>query len=121
MNIASSFYTPGIGFLLTLLFGFWLSRRGKPYNSILFNVHKLAALGAVVLTGMQVYGLLPTLEPGAPIILLLMVAGMGVVALFASGAFMSIGNANYRVMKTVHNVAPVLVVAALWMAVYLGA
>ena len=38
MDITSKFITPGIVFLLTLVFGFWLSNAGKPYNGILFNI-----------------------------------------------------------------------------------
>ena len=55
MEIASKFIAPGIVFLLTLVFGFWLNNSGKPYNGILFNIHKLIALGAVVATAMQIY------------------------------------------------------------------
>ena len=55
MNTPSNFITPGIAFLLTLAFGLWLSLAGKPYNGLLFNTHKLIALGAVVVTSMQIY------------------------------------------------------------------
>jgi hypothetical protein len=39
-----------IGILLIIIFfsGKWLHRSGKPYNSILLNVHKLIALGVGV-------------------------------------------------------------------------
>jgi hypothetical protein len=110
MDMYSKFLTPGIVFLLTLVFGFWLSRVGKPYNGILFNIHKLIALGTVIVTGMQFYKTLNNLDTQVLIVVLLVVAGICVAALFASGAFMSIGNLNYQVMKTIHNIAPVLVV-----------
>ncbi|MBL0344268.1 hypothetical protein [Candidatus Villigracilis affinis] len=35
MDVLSNFLTLGIVFLLTLAFGFWLSRIGKPYNGFL--------------------------------------------------------------------------------------
>lgn len=40
----------GAGFFYLFIFvsGFWLSRSGKPYNGIVFNIHKLIALVAVV-------------------------------------------------------------------------
>ena len=52
-SITSKFLTPGIGFPVTLAFGFCMSRNGKPYNGILFNVHKRIALGLLIyfLTG----------------------------------------------------------------------
>ncbi len=59
MNTISNFITPGFLFLLTLGFGFWLNRSGKPYNSLLINLHKLIALGAVIVTTREIYKLLP--------------------------------------------------------------
>jgi hypothetical protein len=42
-------------FLLIFIFGFWLSRSGKPYSPALFNIHKLLSLGALVLIGVLAY------------------------------------------------------------------
>lgn len=121
MDITSRFVTPGIVFLLTLVFGFWLSRSGKPYNGILFNIHKLIALGGVILTVIQIYSLLNGSQLQTMLVVSLIITGICVVALFASGAFMSIGNLNYQIMKTIHNVAPVLLVIALALTIYLFA
>jgi hypothetical protein len=120
MTTISNFFTPAIVFILTLLFGFWLSRRGKPYNAILFNIHKLIALGAVILLSMKIYDTFRNMEVQILLIILLIVAGLCMVALFASGAFLSIGNMNYRVMKTIHNVAPVLLVIAMGLIFHLA-
>jgi len=49
MDTPSKFTLPGILFILTLAFGFWLSSAGKPYNGFLFNFHKLIALSGVVI------------------------------------------------------------------------
>lgn len=119
MNIAPGFLLPGIGFLVTLSFGFWLSRLGKPYNGILFNIHKLIALGAVVLTTLQIYNWFKVSEPPTLLVGLIVLAGLSVVALFASGAFMSIGKLDHKTMKLVHNVAPVLLVIAAGLTFYL--
>jgi hypothetical protein len=54
----SAFGVPGLAFLLMLAFGLWLSRVGRPYNGLLFNIHKLLALGAVVVTAVQFSGML---------------------------------------------------------------
>lgn len=35
-------------FLFIFLFGYWLNRKGKPYNTFLITMHKLIALGAAV-------------------------------------------------------------------------
>lgn len=108
---------PGLAFLLTLVFGFWLSRAGRPYNGVLFNLHKLLALGAVVVAAIQFSGLLKDAGGPAPLVVLLVVASLCVVALFATGALMSLNNPNYAFLLSVHRVAPALAVIALaWAA-----
>ena len=119
MDIANKFVTPGIIFSLTLVFGFWLSRRGKPYNGVLFNTHKLIALAAVVITALQVYGLLVAGQPPVLLVVLLALAGLAVVALFVTGALMSADKPPYRVLLTSHNVAPFVAVIGLALAIYL--
>lgn len=59
------------------------------------------------------------MEPQTLIIVLIAIAVICVVALFASGAFMSIGNLNYQIMKTIHNIAPVLLFIAMALTIYL--
>lgn len=39
----------GLFFAVILLTGFWLSRAGKPYRSLVLNIHKLIALAAATL------------------------------------------------------------------------
>jgi len=109
----SKFLLPGIAFILTLAFGFWLSHVGKPYNGFLFNIHKLIALGAVVATVIQLVKLLKGADSLALVIVSLVVAALCVIALFASGALMSMGKLDYALMLTVHRVAPVILVVAI--------
>jgi len=119
MNALSEFITPGITFLLTVSFGIWLSKVGKPYNGILFNIHKLTALGTVIIISMQVFEALKGLEPQTMIIISVVVAALCVVALFASGAYLSTGNLDYQTMKTIHNSVPGLFVVAMGLTIYL--
>jgi len=119
MDGLNNFTAPGIVFLLTLVFGFWLSKVGKPYNGLLFNIHKLIALGTVVITAMQIYKMLANSETETLIAILIIITGLCVVALFASGAFMSIGNLNYQIMKTIHNIAPIPMVIVMALTIYL--
>jgi hypothetical protein len=119
VDILYPFAVPGGLFVLTLVFGFWLSRLGKPYNGVLFNVHKLIALGAVVVTAIQVVNLLRGMETQALVIVLLVVAALCIVALFASGALMSAGKLDYVLMLTIHRVAPVALVVSLGFAALL--
>ena len=42
-------------FVLIYATGFWLMKRGKPYNGVLLNAHKLISLAAAILFGVTVY------------------------------------------------------------------
>ena len=115
----SKFLIPGVLFLLTLAFGVWLSLAGKPYNAILFNIHKLIALGAVVVTFIQIYQGSKGIGPQGILAALITLAVLGVVALFATGALMSAGKLPYYTMLTIHRIAIVLTTLALAGMVYL--
>jgi chromate transport protein ChrA len=119
MDMLSKFILPGILFLLTLVFGFWLSHLGKPYHSILFNVHKLIALGTVVVAVIQLSQMLKNADARVLIIALLVVAALCVVALFISGALMSMGKLDYALTLTIHRIALLVVIIALAPIVYL--
>jgi hypothetical protein len=113
VHILYQFAVPSGLFILTLVFGFWLSHLGKPYNGILFNIHKLIALGAVVVMAIQMVKLLRGMEIQALVIVLLVVAALCVIALFVSGALMSAGKLEYNLMLAIHRVASFVLVAGL--------
>jgi chromate transport protein ChrA len=119
MDAYSKFITPGAIFLVTLASGIWLSSVGRPYNGALFNVHKLIALGTVIFAGLQIAKALPKTGTQTLIILLLVFAALCVIALFATGALMSLGKLDYNLMHTVHRIAPVLVAIVTIYAVHL--
>ncbi|NWG07000.1 MAG: hypothetical protein HXY35_10005 [Chloroflexi bacterium] len=108
MEPTSKFILPGILFLFTLTFGFWLSRLGKPYNGLVFNIHKLVALAAVVFAAIRIYNLLKGADIQPVVVTLAVVCVLCVIALFATGAFMSIGNLPHAPLLTVHKVALVV-------------
>jgi hypothetical protein len=117
METFSKFSLPAVLFLLTIAFGLWLSRLGKPYNGILFNVHKLIALGAVIFAIVRISKTLNITDSPLLIILLIAVA-LCVVALFASGALMSMGKLNYALVLTIHRIAPLALVVAVTLIIY---
>ena len=96
-----------------------MSFSGKPYNGILFNIHKLIALGVVIITALRVYEALKGAPAQALVIGLVGVTGLAVNALFASSALLSIGNVNYEVVRLIHNIALVAAVLAMGGVIYL--
>jgi len=119
MEIVTRLLNPTLGFLVTVAFGFLLSRLGKPYHGLSFNIHKLIALATVILAGLAVYQGLKDMDVAGLILLLLVLASLSVIALFASGALMSAGKGEYSGMKLVHNISPFILVIAMGTTVYL--
>ncbi|MEN6409033.1 MAG: hypothetical protein ABFD44_04890 [Anaerolineaceae bacterium] len=119
MEIYASYLLPGILFLLTLIFGFFVSRSGKPYNGILFTIHKLIALGAVVTAVIQLSRMRSAVDAVTLMVVLMVVAAICVAALFASGALMSMNRLDYIRMRTIHRIAPVVLLGAMAWLVYL--
>ena len=119
MDAIMKFTIPGIVFLLTLASGFWLSRAGKPLNGVIFNIHKLIALGVVVATAVQLSKLLKTGQIQVLLIVLIVIAVLSVVALFATGALMSLDKPAYEIFLVIHQIAPVLVLLAMGTTIYL--
>ena len=121
MAVASTFIGPGVVFLLTLASGFWLSRSGKPLNTAVFTAHKLIALGAVIAMAVQTYNALSNAEAQAIFIAPILMIGLCVAALFASGALMSVNvnKSNYGAFHTVHRIATALAIIAGVALIYL--
>jgi hypothetical protein len=119
MELSNRFIAPGILFLLTLAFGFWLSHAGKPYNSLLFNIHKLIALGSVVLVILHLTKNPNLLTPFSLVAVGLGLATLSVIALFVSGALMSAGKLDYALMLTIHRIAPGALAICCALALYL--
>lgn len=118
MDTLTKFTVPGIGLLLTLGFGVWLSHLGKPYNGLLFNVHKLIALGFVIVMVVQLVRMLKQTAALPLSYGLFGLAALCVVTLFASGALLSLGKLDQALMHTLHKIAAGVIVPALVLAVY---
>jgi hypothetical protein len=119
MDTVAKFAAPLIVFLLTLASGLWLSRAGKPLNGILFTAHKLIALAAVIITVLRTYNALRSIESAAIFVALIILIGLCVVALFVTGALMSLNKPGYSALRTIHNIAPFVAVIAGGAALYL--
>ena len=119
MSIVQKIIGSGLLFLLTIGAGVWLSYSGKPYNTLFFTIHKLIALVAVIFTAILIFNLFKNMEIKSFLISLIIVAGLSIVALFISGAFLSIGNVPYVLVKTIHIIAIFLALASTITVLYL--
>jgi len=119
MGRSISILIPAGLFVLTLAFGVWLGRAGKPYGGALLNVHKLAALAAVVVTAVLTYQVLRGSPGPTNAIALLVFAGVCFLALFATGALLSATSIDRTILSVVHGILTVLALIAAGIAFYL--
>ncbi len=94
-------------FVLTLASGVWVNRAGKPYNSAIFTIHKFIALGTVVSAAMTV-NQLRTGEVTTLLLGTVLLASFLTIALFVSGALLSIGKPDHVAVLAIHRVALIL-------------
>lgn len=113
MSEFSNFLSPALIFLLTVAFGFWMRKKGKPYNGLLFNVHKLLALGNVIITAMVVSRMAENMHMPIAMIVLLVLAALSVIALFGTGALMSIEKLDYSLVRMIHRISIAVLVLAM--------
>jgi len=119
MNYIKLMILPGSLFLIIIGFGLLVSKFGKPYNFLLFNIHKLIALGAVILTGIRVIKLDPFVTLPSMAVVLIGLAVLGVIGMFATGAIMSIKDVVPRAALMVHRIFPAVIASSLLIAVYI--
>lgn len=118
MNAFSEHAVSGVAFVVTIATGIWLGQLGRPLNGMLFTVHKLVALGAVLAVTIPIVGVLRNAPAPALAIALLILGSIGVVGLFATGALISL-NHTAHALSWIHRVAPIVVLLATGWAIYM--
>ncbi|MGD2026257.1 MAG: hypothetical protein PVI99_00455 [Anaerolineales bacterium] len=119
MNTLQPSITTGILFLFLFAFGFILSRTGKPYKTILFNVHKFIGLGLVVFLVVslnRMHQAVP-LTP-AEITILVVTALLFAVTIVAGGLLDALESAP-RALTTIHHWLPYITVISTAVSLYL--
>lgn len=118
MGPASILITLGILFLAALASGVWLSHSGKPLNPVILTIHKLIALAAVIVSSLVIYNLIKNAEFQFFIVASIVVIGLGVLALFVTGALMSSDKPVNEILLTIHKVAPFLSAVAMVVTIF---
>jgi membrane-associated PAP2 superfamily phosphatase len=110
----------GLLLLLALVTGAWLSHSGKPLNGGIFTIHKLIALATVIVIAANVYPLFRSGDIRTFVELAVVaITGLLFLALFVSGALLSIGKPLSGAILRVHQLAPLLALAFSTMTIYL--
>ena len=119
--ITSKLILAGFLFLLTLISGVIVSRSGRPFSIGLVTLHKLIAVGTVVLIGIALNQLYKTadgkvmIETGITVI-----AGICFLALIATGALLTREEMQVpEVVLKIHQAAPLLALASSTITLFL--
>lgn len=116
---ASRVMITGLLLLLTLASGIWLSHTGKPVSGAVFTVHKLLALSMVVFAGLTVHHLSRGADLRATALVAAGVAGLSLLALFGSGALLTIGKQASPAVLSTHQVMAALFTVCAAVTTYL--
>lgn len=107
-----------ISLLIVVLFGFLLSRNGKPYNDILFTIHKIAALFMIIYSFLYIKKNFPIINNNKLVLIILGVIIASILILFLSGALLSIGKLDYLLLQRLHFFVSVLIsVMIVWFVI----
>ncbi|GAI35312.1 unnamed protein product [marine sediment metagenome] len=119
MSIVSKIIGTGLPFLFTIVTGIWLSNSDKPLSTLIFNIHKFAALAAVIFTAIVIRNLLKNVEIKTVILTLIIVTVLFVLTLFISGALLSLGKPVNDIILTIHSVTTIPTVITTAMIIFL--
>jgi hypothetical protein len=120
-TITTKLVAAGILFLLTLITGVIVSHSGRPLNVGLVTIHKLIAVGTVVLIGIVVNQLFKTVDGKVFVeISIMVISGILFLALIATGALLTRAEMQLPdLVLKVHQVAPLLALVSSALTVYL--
>ena len=104
MNLTAKLIGIGVLFILVIITGFYITREGKPYNSALFNTHKLIALAGTVLIGILIYKLQQGMELSLFVGTLLTIAGVMFLLLIVSGGLLNLEISFSKILKWIHRI-----------------
>lgn len=120
MNIfALRFVNAGLFFLLIFASGFRLSHSGKPYGTVLFNLHKLIGLAVFIFLAVSMY----RINRGTPLsgleLTACIISALFFIATIISGGLASIDKSWPAVIPLLHKLLPYLTLLSTTMSLYL--
>jgi hypothetical protein len=113
------FINAGLFFLFIFLSGFWLSRTGKPYSTLIFTIHKLIGLAMGIFLILTVYRVHQAESLSALQISMTVVTVLFFIATVAAGGMLSIDKPMPLAVSFVHKLLPYLTVLSTGGALYL--
>lgn len=111
----------GIALVLVVIFasGFWLSRAGRPINSLLVNFHKLIALGLAVCLAVTAYRMHQADSLSGTELAVVVVTGALFLASGILGGLVSLEKPPPAILVRLHLILPILTAVSTAATLYL--
>jgi hypothetical protein len=106
-------------FIFIFLSGYWLSRSGKPYPMIIFTLHKLISLGALIFLSAMVYKIYQTTPLPTVQVIVIVVTGICFLIMMITGGLLSIEKSMPAVIHKTHQITPYLTLISVSLTLYL--
>jgi hypothetical protein len=92
---------------------------GKPYSGLVFTIHKLIAVGAVIAVAVSIHNLYKTMDGRALYLLVFAITGLFFLTLFVSGALLSLDRPMPPAVLRIHQIALWLALVSSAISLYL--
>ena len=117
--MASELLLVGWLFLSIIISGFWISRRGKPYSTLILTVHKLIGLGTGIYLAGSVYQLYQSGQLSPADTTAILVTILLFIGLVASGGLLSTGKPVPAGVSLIQKFFPYLTLVSTTFSLYL--
>lgn len=106
-------------FIFIFSSGFWLMISGKPFNGIVFTVHKLVSIATLVFLGVMVSQVNQHNQLTAIQIAVIVSTGLFFLITIVSGGLLSIDKSMPTIILIIHRIMPVLSLLSTALMLYL--
>jgi hypothetical protein len=109
----------GLFYLFIFLSGIWLTRSGKPYNTIVLAIHKLVSVAAVVFLVVILYRMSGVAPLTAGELAAAVITGLFFLGTIATGGLLSADKPMPGIILWLHRITPFLTVLSTAVTLYL--
>ena len=109
----------GILILITIITGIWLSKLGRPLNTVIFAVHKIVPIFTIIYMAIIVFRLQKNIEAGNKELILIIITGLIFLFAFVSGALLSFEKPVNFILLVIHKIMSFLIVISSVLTFYI--
>ncbi len=115
----NKFVIAGVFFVFIILSGFWLSRTGRPLNTLILTAHKLVSLGAAIFLAITIYRIHQDAPLSPAVIAVSTFTFLFFVIMIATGGLLSTAKVMPAIILKIHQLTPYLVILSAVATLYI--